>query len=192
MNLRTLWGSLLLVTVTGMSFWLLGQVETRPVHPANPITTPRYFLTQATLDHWNRPGRPLYRVEALRLERLGHPGFFVLSKPDFESRATDATVWKVRSRKGILYSQNHILKLWNAVSARGTRPFMRFPLTVNTPRLTIALATDRATTSARTTLRYGLNRMTGVGFTLDLKTNRLALLSRVHGRIVLRQPGGTR
>ncbi|EQD50171.1 YrbK protein, partial [mine drainage metagenome] len=145
-----------------------------------------------TLDHWNRPGQPLYRVAAQRLERLGHPGFFVLSKPVFESRTKDATVWTVRSRHGILYSQNHVLKLWNRVLARGIRPFMRFPLTVSAPRLTITLATDQATTSARTILRYGLSRMTGVGFTLNLKTNDLALLSHVRGRFVSLKPGDAR
>lgn len=192
MNLRRALAGLLLLAATGASFWLLGQVERRPNRPASPVTTPRYFLTQATLDHWNRPGQPLYRVTALRLERLGHPGFFVLSEPVFESRSPDATVWTVRSRKGTLYSETHVLKLRHAVFARGTRPFMPFPLTVSTPWLNIVLATDRASTSARTKIRYGRSHMTGVGFTLDLKTNRLALLSKVDGQIVLPPRGGTR
>ncbi len=192
MNLRKLTGILSLFTITGLSFWLLGQVQTHPAHRANPITAPRYFLTQATLVHWNRTGQPLYRVHALRVERMGRPGFFVLSEPEFESRPPPATAWMVRARHGILYSQNHVLKLWDQVFARGIRPTMRFPLTLATSRLTIALETDRARSPAQTTLRYGLNRVTGVGFTLDFKSDHLSLLSHVHGHFVWPKPGPTR
>lgn len=189
MNLRTGMGVSLLLLATGISFWLLGEVQTRPAPSVHSVTTPRYFLTGATLVHWNQPGAPVYRVTAERLERIGHPGFFVLTQPRFETRTKDATLWTVRSQHGILYSRTHILKLWQGVLARGSRPTLSFPLTVAAPRLRIALITERATTSALTTLHYGPSWITGVGFMLDLHTDTLTLHSKVHGRLLPLRPG---
>ncbi len=185
MNPRRLFATLLLLVLTGSSFWLLGEVRSRARSPTTGPEPPRYFMTKATLQHWNRNGRIVYRVRALLIEHLSVPGLYALTQPHLmDDRPGHNARWHVRAGHGLLNAIDNRLELWHHVRARQLPTPHHPPLWLSTSRLTVFLRTHRAESTHRVTLFEGKGHLAGTGFSLDLDRRLLTLHSQVRGLLV--------
>jgi LPS export ABC transporter protein LptC len=181
MNLRRWTAALVLSGLTGLSFWLLGWAQSPVPTPSAGPQPPRYFMTGATLLHWNRKGRLVYRLQALLIEHLPVPGLYALTQPLLTEHPGPHTVWRVRARHGLLNSPRNQLRLWHHVRARQLPSPHHPSLLLSTSRLTVFFKTRRAESSQPVTLIEGMGHLSGTGFTLDLGRRVLTLRSRVRG-----------
>ncbi len=194
MNGRRLSAVLVLLVLTGASFWLLGEIRSR-IHPApTGPKPPRYFMTDATLQHWNHNGRIVYRVHALLVEHLPAPGLYALTNPRLRDRSRHDALWQLRARHGLLDALRNQLELWHHVRAWQLPSPHHPPLRLVTRRLTVFLKTHRAESNHRVTLFEGQGHLAGTGFHLDLDRRRLTLRSHVRGLIapVVHPPAPTK
>ncbi len=184
MNTRRGLAALGLLVLTGLSFWLLGEVRSPAHTPSTGPQPPRYFMTDATLQHWNRKGRIVYRLQALLIEHLPAPGLYTLTKPKLIDHPGRHALWHVRARHGLLNAIRNRLELWQHVRARQLPSPHHPSLRLSTRQLTVFLKTHRAESTHRVTLFEGKGHMAGIGFSLDLDRRRLTLRTHVRGLLV--------
>jgi LPS export ABC transporter protein LptC len=180
-----------LVTMTGRGPTMPGLGLSPP--PAAEDATPGYAAEDARLVRTDDDGRPLYQLQARRLDQAPETQDITASDLtlDYTVRgdnaprgAPAARPWKLTARRGNLPDGSRRIQLNGDVRLVGQPQGSTAPLRVETQSLDFDMERQIATTKLPTNFYWGTRRLSTRGLTADLKRGTLRLESSVHGRFL--------
>lgn len=130
----------------------------------------RYELTADTLLHFPNP----------ELARLDQPNMVFHRVADRTTAAIEP--WQLSASTGVIVDNGNRVDLEGNVMVARLVEDTSARMTMETSRLTVYGAEERAETDAPVRLYSALAEVTSVGMTVDLSKGQLHLLSRVRGR----------
>jgi LPS export ABC transporter protein LptC len=163
--------ALLVVAIASLLTGRRGQdVSSPPVQVQPP--QPGYYMKGARIVEMGPDGRPLYRVEAARLQQDPTDNSVQMNDLKLVYHSVEAHDWTLTAAHGFVPPGSRTLDLAGNVAV------------VRTSRLSVDTETNIATTRERVDIEWGPRRISTMGLTADLKAERLKLESSVHGRFV--------
>jgi LPS export ABC transporter protein LptC len=149
-----------------------------------PPPQPGYYMKRARIVEMGPDGQPLYRVEAERLQQDPADNSVQMDDLKLVYHSIEARDWTLTAAHGFVPPGSRTLDLAGDVTIVG-QPQPNSPsAVVRTSRLSVDTETHIATTLQRVDIEWGSRRLSTMGLTADLKTERLKLESSVHGRFV--------
>jgi LPS export ABC transporter protein LptC len=174
--------AVLMAVALGLLVWR-GRETAEPAGAAAGATVdPGYIATNAEIIQTGADGRPLYRLEARRVEQSRAGAEIQVTEPRLSYQEGSGPQWTLRADTGILPPDAGRADLAGSVYAVATRPD-ELPLEIRTDRLSVDMDRQLVTTAEPVSIAWGRDHVTAVGMRADLKADTLRLESRVHGEI---------
>ena len=137
-------------------------------------------MRRARIVEMGPDGRPLYRVEAERLQQDPSDNSVQMNDLKLVYHSVEARDWTLTAAHGFVPPGSRTLDLAGDVTIVG-QPQPNSPsAVVRTSRLSVDTQTNIATSRERVDIEWGPRRITTMGVTADLKAERLKLESSVH------------
>jgi LPS export ABC transporter protein LptC len=175
--------ALLVVAIASLLTGRRAQDVASPEAQVQP-PQPGYYMKRARIVEMGPDGRPLYRVEAERLQQDPSDNSVQMNDLKLVYHSVEAHDWTLTAAHGFVPPGSRTLDLAGDVTIVG-QPQPNSPsAVVRTSRLSVDTQTNIATTQERVDIEWGPRRITTMGLTADLKAERLKLESSVHGRFV--------
>lgn len=147
-----------------------GQAPTADAGPNAVIDNPKIVRTDAR-------GQAQYRLNAKRIVHNERNDLSVIDQPVMVSLSADrpkTTVWADQAMA--THQQNQIDLQGNVVIERGAFDGQP-PARITTPRATVLVREEQATTDAPVLVQRGLSTLEGIGMRFDQKTQKIEIIS---------------
>jgi lipopolysaccharide export system protein LptC len=176
--------TVLAVAALVISTWILSSPSHRPsAQGAGQADTPGYFLKNAILTDYDVAGMPSLRIEAERIDQIGHGNEVELSNVRVNYEAPGGQNWllvgdtaHVRPGGTIVDVAGNV-RLEGEVSAADPTPAI-----MHTDTLTYDVPHATASTKDDVRIDFGKHVETAHGLTANLKDQIIRLESKVNGR----------
>ncbi|MEL7451604.1 MAG: LPS export ABC transporter periplasmic protein LptC [Pseudomonadota bacterium] len=142
---------------------------------------PGYYMRDATVLGTGRDGRPLYSLQAGRIDEETDGSGARLSDIELEYRAEDAEPWHLRADTGHISPDGQTIQLAGNVVITELDDTVDEPTQVKAPDLTVDVETHFASTLQRVRILRGADFLDGTGMEAYLSDGRLLLQSDVQG-----------
>ncbi|MEM9058257.1 MAG: LPS export ABC transporter periplasmic protein LptC, partial [Pseudomonadota bacterium] len=173
--------ALLLAAVIG-SRWLLDRPDTRaPGAAGGTAPEPGYYMRDATVLGTGRDGKPLYSLHAERIDEVAQGAGAELTNIELEYRAQEADPWHLRADAGRISADGQHIELNGNVVITELADDTPEPTRVRAPELTVDVAANLASTTARVRILRGGDFLDGTGMQAYLSEGRLLLEADVEG-----------
>ena len=150
--------------------------------PGAPTREPGYTAVKAQLLEMGDNGRPLYRLDAERIEQPRPNGDISVTEPRVVYDPAVGSPWTLQAMRGVLPPDGRFAHLSGDVQVQGTPQGSRAAVTIRTQLLDLDISRQQATSSERVQIDWGGSRVSGRGLFADMKGNDLQLKSDVHGQ----------
>jgi lipopolysaccharide export system protein LptC len=144
-------------------------------------TEPGYVAIHAEMIETGDDGRPLYRLNADRIEQPTPQGPIYLTAPNLDYQPEAGNHWTLTARQGELPQQANTADLAGDVHASGVPEGSQAPISIDTQVLHLDMTEQLATTDAMVSVDWAGNLLHGRGMRADLKSGRLQLAGDVSG-----------
>lgn len=142
-----------------------------------------YYLESAELTGTAPDGSVLYTVKTRHAKQVSDTNSIELSDIKMDYGEPQGLPWKVSADRGRIPRGARVIELEGNVVAISAQNHPNQTV-INTERLDIEPATQRASTQNRVTLLFDNRRLNATGMVADFETNNLKLLSNVHGKFI--------
>jgi LPS export ABC transporter protein LptC len=156
-----------------------GSGESTGPDPA--AVAPGYSAVHAELIETGADGRPLYRLDAERIEQPQPQGLVYLTEPKLDYEPGQGNPWTLTAHSGQMPQDARTAELHGDVHAEGKPTGSDTLMRIDTEELHLDMAQQLATSPAMVRVHWGGYRLDGRGMRADLKNDRLQLASKVHG-----------
>ncbi len=174
--------ALLMAVTLGLLVWRGQDASTSAQTAAEAVADPGYIATDAQIIQTGPDGRPLYRLQASRVEQAQAGTEIHVTEPRLTYQEGSGPQWSLRADTGILPPDVGRADLAGSVQAVATRPDAA-PLEIRTDSLGVDMDRQLVTTADPVWIAWGRDQVTAVGLRVDLKADTLRLESQVHGEI---------
>ena len=172
-----------MVIALGISTWFLSSPAHRPkFSSAGDGNLPGYFLKDAVLTDYDALGMPGIRIEAQRIEQVGHSDQVTLFNVKVDYQPPEGEAWtlygdtaQVEQAEKIVHVQGNVRLQGEATGHGSLVPVIR------TDALSYDVSHQVVTTHDDVHLDYGRNILTAHGLWANLKDRTMRLESKVHG-----------
>jgi LPS export ABC transporter protein LptC len=175
--------TLLTVLALAVSTWFLSSPSHRPKYASgDDANLPGYFLNDAVLIDYDANGAPGLRLEAKRIEQVGHTNEVALFDVKMDYRPPEGEAWTLFGDTGHLTQGAKIVDVEGHVRLVGeaTGPKEVVPI-VHTDALRYDIEKQIVTTPDDVRVDFGPNTLTARGLYANLKDRTMRLEYKVHG-----------
>jgi LPS export ABC transporter protein LptC len=176
--------TVLAVAALVISTWILSSPSHRPSAPgAGQADTPGYYLKNAILTDYDVAGMPSVRIEAERIDQIGHGNEVELSNVRVNYEAPGGQNWLLVGDTAHVRPGGNIVDVAGNVRLQGevsaTDPT---PAIMHADTLTYDVPNATASTKGDVRIDFGKHVETAHGLSANLKDQIIRLESKVNGR----------
>lgn len=171
------------LTAIAMLTWLWsrqGIDEEDPVAPEG-AAAPGYYLHGASILGTDEQGRALFQVQAASAEELPAENRLLLSDVAVRYQPEAQVPWVLTATEGQALLEESYLDFSGEVELTRSEEPDSAPMMIRTSSLRLEPETFDVRTDAPVSLWFGGRRLDAVGLNANLKAERLALESSIHG-----------
>lgn len=139
-----------------------------------------YSARDAQLVETGANGLPLYIVNAASIHQLPHKDQVQLTEVGLSFHDPSGNLWSATADRGAIVRGSGNVNLSGHVHVTGALPKAQAPIQISTRALTYHTHTDRVSTADPVKLVWAQQTLDATGLTVNLKTHRLHLKSKVH------------
>lgn len=172
------------LTAIAMLTWLWSRQGIEEDEPAAQVGTaaPGYYLYGASILGTDEEGRALFRVQAASAEELPAENRLLLSDVAVRYQPETDVPWVLTATEGHAFLEETYLDFSGAVElTRTEQSDAGGPMVIRTSSLRLEPETFDVYTDGPVSLWFGDRRLDAVGLDANLKAERLALESNIHG-----------
>jgi lipopolysaccharide export system protein LptC len=173
----------ILLAAAAAALWLFVlREDTQAPSPTIESADLGYYLRDARLVGLDANGRPLYTLNAARIEQRASDGSVSLRQLTLDYAAESQTPWTASADTGRIPASADVIELEGNVRLRRTGPADAVPLEIDTTELELDVRERIARTQATVDLVQGGDTLTATGLEADLQGEKVKLGSRVRAR----------
>ena len=175
----------LLAAATICTWWLAKRedVDATPL-VASRLAQPGYYLRDAKLEETDDSGRLYLRIATTTADQDPASEEIALGPVRVDYYPTGTAPWLLTAKRGRLPAGARLVALSDSVTLTGSPVARSAPAVVRTSTMTLDTVASTATTTAPVRIEMGPQVMLATGMRADLKHDRVALESNVHGHYV--------
>ncbi|MBV8404752.1 MAG: LPS export ABC transporter periplasmic protein LptC [Gammaproteobacteria bacterium] len=148
---------------------------------AQPLHDPGYSALQARLVQTGADGRPLYTLDAARIQQQPNRGLVDLAQVRLGFRDDSGNQWTARAARGQVTQAGGLVQLDGDVHVTGTLPGTNEPTEITSEHLSVDTNSQIVTTQAPVTIVMSGRELAARGLVANLKERHVHLESAVHG-----------
>ena len=171
------------LTAIAMLTWLWSRQGIEDEGPATVMgaAAPGYYLNGASILGTDEQGRALFHVQAARAEELPAEQRLLLSDIAVRYQPDTEVPWVLTATQGQAFLEQTYLDFSGEVELTRSEPSDSGPMLIRTSSLRLEPETFDVRTDGPVSLYFDDRRLDAVGLSANLKAERLALESNVHG-----------
>ena len=173
------------LTAIAMLTWLWSRQGIEDEGPATVMgaAAPGYYLNGASILGTDEEGRALFHVQAARAEELPAEQRLLLSDIAVRYQPDTQVPWVLTATQGQAFLEQSYLDFSGEVELTRSEPSDSGPMLIRTSSLRLEPETIRCASppDGPVSLYFDDRRLDAVGLSANLKAERLALESNVHG-----------
>lgn len=176
--------TVLAVAALAVSTWYLSSPARRPPPSSDavPVDLPGYYLKEAVLTDYDEAGAPLLRIEAARIDQLGHTAEVELHDVRVDYLGQAGQNWVMFGDRARVESGGHVIDVNGNVRLQGAGAATPADAIIHTDTLRYDVPHAIAATRSDVRIDFGPHSLTAHGLTANLKERTLRLESKVNGR----------
>ena len=172
----------LLALIVGMVLVTAPQPESvARAATGQPLHDPGYSALQARLIQTGADGRPVYTLDAARIQQQPDRGMVELEQVRLGFRDVEGNQWTARAARGELSQGSGVVQLNGDVHVDGTLPGTGEPTRITSEHLAFDTNAQIVTTQTPVTIVMSGRELQARGLVANLKERRVHLESAVHG-----------
>lgn len=174
------------VAALAISTWILSSPARRPTSTQNPATVdlPGYYLKTAVLTDYDAAGAPTIRMEADRIDQVGHGTEVELSSVRVRYQASNTLDWLLFGDRAHVQPGGQIIDVSGHVRLEASGSGAESNEVILTDTLTYDVPHSTVTTKSDVRVEFGTNTLTARGLSANLAERTLHLDSKVYGRFI--------
>ena len=175
--------TVLAVVALAISTWILSSPAHRPaLHVTTGIADlPGYYLKDTVLTDYDASGAPSLRLEAERIDQIGHSYEVTLSKVRVKTYASGGDSWVLVADTAHIQPGGSVIDVSGNVQLHdGAETAINERIL--TDRLSYDVSSSVVSTQADVRIEYGARALTARGLVANLKARTIHLESKVNGR----------
>ena len=146
-----------------------------------PLNDPGYSAQQARLVQTGADGRPVYTLDAARIQQQPDRGVVELQQVRLGFRDVEGNQWTARAQRGELAQGSGVVQLNGDVHVDGTLPGTGEPTQITSEHLSVDTNAQVVTTQTPVTIVMSGRELQARGLVANLKERHVHLESAVHG-----------
>lgn len=173
------------LALLGLLGWLGWQARDRQADDAAAMIGSQsagYYLSRARLTEYDQDGSVRLSLSADRASQAEPGGRVEFSRVAARLAGGTGGPWSLNADRGWAWPDTERVELEGNVVMRSLRQPLVRAATVRTPRLTLLVREQLATSDAPVSLDFGRHQLDAVGLRADLDRETLRLESKVNGR----------
>ena len=175
----------LLVLIVGMVLVTAPQPESvARAATGQPLHDPGYSAQQARLIQTGADGRPVYTLDAARIQQQPDRELVELEQVRLGFRDVEGNQWTARAARGELAQGSGVVQLNGDVHVNGTLPGTGEPTEITSEHLAFDTNAQIVSTQAPVTIVMSGRELESRGLVASLKERHVHLESAVHGAFV--------
>jgi LPS export ABC transporter protein LptC len=176
--------TLLAVVALVISTWILSSPVRRPKPTSDAAKgdLPGYYLKNTVLTDYDEAGMPTIRIEAERIDQIGHTPEVVLNNVRVNYLSQNGQNWVMVGDVAHVQPGGKAVDVSGNVRLQGESTDHSPGAVVHTDALTYDVTESIASTKSDVRIDFGAQSLTGRGLLANLKERTLRLESKVHGR----------
>ena len=167
--------------IVGIVMFTGGDRENPAPAAQGPLPDPGYSALQAHMVQTGADGRPLYTLDAARVQQQPDQGTIDLEQVHLIFRDANNNLWNARAARGELAQNNGVVQLAGDVQINGILPGLNQPVDMMTERLSFDTNAQVAATHDPVTIVMTGRKLAARGMVTSLKDGHVQLESDVHG-----------
>ena len=172
------------VIALGVSTWILSSPNRRPA--ASIVTgqssLPGYYFKNAVLTDYDAAGAPSIRIQAERIDQIGHGPEVALYNVRFDYQSPNGQAWVMFGDVAHVQPGGKIIDVTGNVRLEGQSTEHAGTAVVRTDTLSYDVPDAIATTKSDVRIEFGAHTLTARGLVANLKERTMRLESKVNGR----------
>jgi LPS export ABC transporter protein LptC len=176
--------TLLAVIALGISTWFVSsparKLETQ--HDAGQPDFPGYYLKNAVLSDYDLAGNPSIRIEAERIDQIGHGNEVALYNVRVGYQAPNGQSWIMVGDVAHVQPGGRVIDVTGNVRLQGESAGREGAAVIRTDTLSYDVQGAVASTKSDVRIEFSEHTLTARGLIANLKERTMRLESRVNGR----------
>jgi LPS export ABC transporter protein LptC len=176
--------TVLAVVALIISTWIVSSPARRPQTQADSrqADLPGYYLRNAVLTDYDLAGDPGIRIEAERIDQVGHSNEVALYNIRVLYQAPNGQAWVMVGDVAHVQPDGKVVDVTGNVRLQGEPTGREGTAVVHTDTLSYNVASAVASTKSDVRIDFAQHSLTAHGMTANLKERTMRLESRVNGR----------
>jgi LPS export ABC transporter protein LptC len=176
--------TVLAVVALIISTWIVSSPARRPQTKADArqADLPGYYLKNAVLTDYDLAGNPGIRIEAERIDQIGHGNEVALYDIRVQYQPPNGQTWVMVGDVAHVQPDGKVLEVTGNVRLQGDATGSAGSAVVHTDTLTYDVASAVASTKSDVRIDFEQHSLTAHGMTANLKERTMRLESKVNGR----------
>jgi len=164
--------------------WIQSSPVRRPQVHADAARTelPGYFLKNAVLTDYDLGGNPNMRIEAERIDQIGHGSEVALYNVRVNYESQDGQPWVMVGDVAHVHPGGKVIDVNGNVRLQSAGSGPESGAVIRTDTLTYDTSDSVARTKSDVRIEFGGHALTARGLTANLKERTMRLESKVNGR----------
>jgi len=177
--------TILAVIALAVITWILSNPgPTTDQSGTKPADSPGYYLKNAILTDYDAAGDPNIKIEAERIDQIGHSNEVALINIQVDYRAPGGQTWVMFGDVAHVQTGGKIVDISGNVRLQGTDPQHPGIATIRTDTLSYDVPDAVASTKSDVRIDFAQHTLTARGLVANLKERTVRLESRVNGRFL--------
>jgi LPS export ABC transporter protein LptC len=176
--------TLLAVVALVISTWILSSPVRRPQPTSDAAKgdLPGYYLKNTVLTDYDEAGMPTIRIEAERIDQIGHTPEVVLNNVRVNYLSQNGQNWVMVGDVAHVQPGGKAVDVSGNVRLQGENADHSPGAVVHTDALTYDVTDSIASTKSDVRIDFGAHTLTARGLVANLKERTMRLESKVNGR----------
>jgi len=177
--------TLLAVIGLAVSTWILSNPGRPPDQiSAKPADSPGYYLKNAILTDYDAAGDPSIRIQAERIDQIGHGSEVALINVQVNYQAPGGQSWVMVGDTAHVQPGGKVVDISGNVRLQGADPAHAGTAIIRTDTLEYDVPDAVASTKSEVRIEFAQHTLTARGLIANLKERTVRLESRVNGRFL--------
>jgi lipopolysaccharide export system protein LptC len=178
--------TVLAVAALVISTWILSSPARRPssMQAGNQAALPGYYLKNAILTDFDASGAPSIRIEAERIDQVGHGVEVRLYNVKVNYDVPGGQNWVLVGDTAHIQPGGKVVDFAGNVRLQGESPGTEGSAVIRSDTMSYDVTDSIASTKSDVRIEYGGHVLTARGLTANLKERTMRLESKVNGRFI--------
>jgi lipopolysaccharide export system protein LptC len=173
------------VIALAVSTWILSNPGRSPGDAGSKAAdSPGYYLKNAVLTDYDAAGNPSIKIEAERIDQVGHGSEVALTNVQVNYQAPEGQTWVMFGDTAHVQSGGKVVEISGNVRLQGVDPQHPGTAIIHTDTLSYDVPDAVASTKGDVRIDFAAHTLTARGLVANLKEHTVRLESRVNGRFL--------